>query len=212
MKLFIEDSTNNIMVGQDTDTAPTGWTEKTTLIDVGWNYDSSPYIEFKKLRAWVNTLFLAKGEGNPTVSWLACSADEKKAVCKFMLMPYANRLTVHTEQEDKDYWDDMVIRTEGQPFGMLTGRAKTYELMRICVSEYVRMEAWVTGDFIANITQAQAFFRDCYNMKEFYIAADDPEFKDFIFSSGQYDATTGFKSKSYYLAELETELQNIYNQ
>jgi hypothetical protein len=124
----------------------------------------------------VNTLFLAKG-ADITSAWIACTADEKKTVCKFILMPYATRLTIQTEAEDKAYWEDMVIRTEGSPFGLLTGRHRTYELMRICVSDYVRKESWATADFIANISKAQAFFRDCYSMKEFFIAADDPEFK-----------------------------------
>jgi hypothetical protein len=47
-------------------------------------------------------------------------------------------------------------------------------------------------------------------LKDDFIANNDPYFGQFLKSTGDYELN-GFKSKSYWLQELEDELLEIYN-
>ena len=204
MKLFKNLANNDIILGADTDTPVSPYSDVTTLLEVGSNKDLLNLLEYNSIRKWVGALFQAKGFDN-------CTNEERIILCKWILLPYTTRLLFVTDEQDKNNWDELVMRTEGNPIGYLQGRAKIYQNLRICVSDYVRKEAWVLGDYYANLTLSQTFFRDVAQMKEFYIGANDPEFGEFLRSNGRYDATTGLQGKDYYLPTLETELINIYN-
>ena len=213
MKLFVEDiSKPAVLIGQDLDPTPTGYLDKTTIYDIGVVYKANVLnlIEYNSIRDWLLDLLLLKNPDLATAFGL-CDINEKKTICQYILMPYNVRTLLWSDAQDSIHWDELVMRTEGTPFGLFTGRAKVYQLLRIKVSDYVRKEIWVPGNYFANLTMAQLLFRDVVTMKDLFIGANDPEFKEILSSSGRYDATTGFKGKTYWLESLETDLLTIYN-
>lgn len=213
MKLFVEDSSSHvILIGQYNDSTPNGYLDKTNMQDIGVTYLQTllSQIEYNTIRSWILTLLIAK-DANITTAFGLCTTEEKQVVCKFILMPYTIRLTLFSDTEDCVNWDKLVTLTEGSAYSLLTGRSKVYQLLRVKVSDYVRREVWTLGDYFANLSKAQLFLRDVEFMKNLFIASNDPEFKEFLNSNGRYDATTGFKSKTYWRQDLETELLNIYN-
>ena len=213
MKLFVEDNNKPaILIGQDNDPIPSGYLDKTNMIDIGTTYRNQllNQLEYNSIRDWVLELLLAKDSDQATAFGL-CTYAEKRIVCKYILMPYAVRLMLWTDEEDYSHWDDLVVFTEGSPIALLTGRSKVYQTLRRKVSDYVRREVWVPGNYFANLTYAQQFLRDVEFMKNLFIASNDPEFKEFLNSNGRYNNTTGFKGKDYWLQDLETDLLTIYN-
>lgn len=210
MKLFISDIDGMVLLGQDSDPTPSGYTDQTNLLEVATNSELYDRIEFNQLRKWVQTLFLAKGVDIPA-AFAACSTAEQQQVCRFILVDYATRLLFYSDAEDKVHWDLLVHRSEGEPWVMYEGRKRVYEDLRVCVSDYVRREMWVAGDYYANLSNAQEFFRNVSNYKDWFVGSNDPIFKEFLSSTGQFDANTGMKSKDYWRQDLEDDLLEIYN-
>jgi len=193
---------------------PDGFEDSTDILTVANHECISDCVEYDAQRNWLKALFLAKDTVSETpseaVAFPLLTTAEQSAICKFILMPHYYRIMFHGESGDIDNWDILVKRTEGIPYDVLEGRALIYENMRLAVSEFVRSEGWVYGDYYANLTHAQNLFRDVFVMKELFIGSNDFEFRDFITSTGIYDNTTGFKSKDYYLAGLEALLIATY--
>jgi hypothetical protein len=210
MKLFIKDNDTAILIGQDVDPTPTGYTDHTNLLEVATNERLSRQMEYNQRRTWVNVLFLAKGV-DVAAAFTACTTDEKLQVCKFILIDYTTRLLFYTDEDDKVHWDELVHRSEGEPWATYEGRKRVYEDLRVCVADYVRREVWVPGDYQANLSKSQELFRDVSTYKDWYVGANDPTFKEFLSSTGQFDANTGMKSKDYWLQDLEDDLLEIYN-
>ena len=211
MKLFVENNSSKfpIILGADGDSTPTGYLDETTIIGVGNNLHLENLMEFNSIRDWVLLLLLEKDADQATAFGL-CSLDEKKVVCKFILMPYSVRIAVLTDAEDEINWDKLVHITEGSPFAILTGRSKVYHRLRVQVSQYVRKEVWFPNDYFANLTYAQAFLKDVHLIKEYFIASNNPEFGNFLKSINEYEFN-GFNSKNYWLQSLEDDLLEIYN-
>lgn len=209
MKLFIEEISDGILIGNDNDSTPSGYVDKTTIIDVGTNAMLHDRMEYNSKRKWLLELLLKKNPDQGTAFGM-CSPQEQSIICKYLLMPYSVRLLFFTDEQDAEHWETLVTRTEGNPIGLLEGRALIYQRLRIAVSHHVRKETWTPGDYFANLTMAQMFFRDVQQMKDLFIGSNDYEFRDFLSSSGMYDTTTGFKSKTYWFQDLENELLSIY--
>lgn len=214
MKLFVEDINSNqaLLIGQNNDTTPSGYLDKTNMLDIGVTYKDKllNLLEYNSIRDWILELLLSKNPDMGTAFGL-CSTIEKVVVCKYILMPYSVRLLFFADDQDAEHWDELVVRTEGSPYALLTGRSKVYQNLRRKVSDYVRREVWTPGDYFGSLSKAQQFLRDVEFMKNLFIASNDPEFKEFLNSNGRYDATTGFKSKDYWLQDLEDDLLTIYN-
>jgi len=205
MKLFKEENTGDIRIGADNESTPIGYSDATNIIEVGGDDALLNMLEYNSIRKWVGQLFTIKGFQN-------CNPTELAICSKWILLPYTIRLMFFLDNEDKINWDELVVRTEGNPIGHLQGRAKIYQKLRICVSDYVRREVWELDNYYSNLTMSQQLFRDVKDMKDFFIGANDPEFGEFLRSNGRYNDITGFKGKNYYLANLETDLINIYNE
>ena len=213
MKLFVENNNNKypVILGEDSDSTPIGYLDETTIEGVGNNKKLEQIMDYNNIRNWVLELVLAK-DPDLAIAFGMCTADEQKICCEFQLMPYSVRVPNYfTDDEDKENWNKLVRITEGNPFGVLKGRTKIYQDLRVVVSDYVRREVWFPNNYRANISYAQDFYRDTYKIKEYYIAANDPEFGEFLRSDGRYTALTGFKCKDYWRQDLEDELLEVYN-
>ncbi len=198
----------SLLVG--TFSCPSGYEDITSIIGVGNEPLLFNIMEYNTIRKWLLTLLLEKGVDLTTAFGL-CSLDEKKTICKWILVPYAVRMLLLTDEEDRKNWEELVVRTEGNPLALIHGRSLIYQRLRICVTNYVRKEAWFPGDYYANLNYAQQLFRDVYLMKELFIGANDAEFGQFLRSDGVHSAT-GLNSKVYWLQSLEDDLLEIYNQ
>jgi hypothetical protein len=198
----------SLLVG--TFSCPSGYEDITSIIGVGNEPNLFNIMEYNTIRKWVLMLLLEK-DSNQGVAFSLCSLEEQITICKWILMPYAVRMSFFTDEEDRMNWEDLVIRTEGNPLALIHGRSLIYQRLRICVTNYVRKETWFPGDYYANLNYAQQFLRDVYLMKEFFIAANDPEFGQFLRSDGVH-SSTGLNSKLYWLQSLEDDLLEIYNQ
>jgi len=221
LKLYVISSGTfpDSIIQDDNLTAPVGYTDKTNIVDVANSHYAQITLSYEYHRNWIKALFLAKDTINTpqqeSAAFPLLTPEEKSVVCKYILMPHYYRIMFHGEGGDFENWEVLVKRTEGVPYDLLEGRSLVYENMRLAVSEFVRTESWVYGDYYANLTHAQNLFRDVFVMKELYVSSNDFEFKDFITSTGTYDETTGLKSKPYYLEPLEallifTYYQNVY--
>ena len=210
MKLYKELNENpSLLFG--TFSTPTGYEDITSIIGVGNEPLLFNIMEYNSIRKWLLSLLLLK-DSNQGVAFSLCTLEEQITVCKWILMPYSIRILYFTDEQDKNNWEELVVRTEGNPLALYQGRSLIYQKLRIAVTNFVRKEAWVIGNYFANLSLAQQLFRDVYIMKELFISANDPEFGEFLRSNGRYNNTTGLKSKTYWTQELETELINIYNQ
>jgi len=167
-------------------------------------------MEYNSIRKWLLSLLLLKNS-NQGVAFSLCSLEEQITICKWILMPYSIRILYFTDDEDRINWEELVVRTEGNPLALIHGRSLIYQRLRICVTNYVRKELWFPGDYYVNLNYAQQLLRDVYLMKEFFIASNDSEFGQFLRSEGVH-TLTGLTSKVYWLQSLEDELLEIYNQ
>jgi hypothetical protein len=124
---------------------------------------------------------------------------------RYILAPYTLRLTIHTDTIDEQNWFNLIQVTQGldsqkEPF---TGRTLLIEKMRKCIANKVRKE-------LMTIATSQQFFKDVFQMLEWYIRAACPDFKLWLTNASPYDAD-GFEEKSYWTQDLEDELMDIYN-
>lgn len=138
-------------------------------------------------------------------NWANLSIDIKKIGAKMFFVPYNIRLTVVTEQEDYNNWEDLVFQTQGTPTQIYIGRAKTFDEMRKCVSHKVRKE-------ILSMSDSQLMLKDVGQMVNWFINANTPDFKQWIINEvGTIYENDGFAQKSYYSESLKNELYDIYN-
>jgi hypothetical protein len=211
MKLFVEDNIDKfpIILGADTDETPEGYLDDTSIIGIATNFHLESVYEYEHIRDWILEEMMKKDVDYATAFSL-CTTEEKQWIARFQLMPYAVRMSVISDDEDAEYWEKLIILTEGSPLPFLKGRSLVYQNLRICVSHYVRREVWAAGDYQANLTQAQSFGRDLRVLKDDFIANNDPYFGQFLRSTGDYELN-GFKSKAYWLQDLEDDLLEIYN-
>ena len=209
MKLYKELNENpSILVG--TFSTPEGYEDITSIQTVGNEPLIFNIMEYNTIRKWLLSLLLLKNS-NQGVAFSLCSLEEQITICKWILMPYSIRILYFTDDEDRINWEELVVRTEGNPLALIHGRSLIYQRLRICVTNYVRKELWFPGDYYVNLNYAQQLLRDVYLMKEFFIASNDSEFGQFLRSEGVH-TLTGLTSKVYWLQSLEDELLEIYNQ
>jgi hypothetical protein len=211
MKLFVENNVDKypIILGADTDSTPTGYLDDTSIVGIATNRHLEDIMDYEHIRDWILEEMM-KNDPDYSTAFSMCSLQEQKWIARFQLMPYAVRMTLISDEEDAEYWEKLVILSEGTPLPLMRGRNLVYQKLRVCVSNFVRKEVWAAGDYFANLTHAQNFGRDIRTLKDDFIANNDPYFGQFLKSTGDYELN-GFKSKSYWLQELEDELLEIYN-
>lgn len=216
MKLWIENINNPSAVYQEAD--PGGLFEDMNNDPVCWDvhgigakHEAGRKLDYKFVRDQLK--ILAATEANADFSnWASVSEANKEIYSRWHVAPYTLRVPgVQTEEKDKEYWRDVVFKTEGIDVDKLQGRARIYEEMRLCVADYVRRYVWDANDYLVNLSNAQALFKDVFLLKEYFIAANDPSFKQWICNEvGSSYENDGFEEKSYHLQDLEDDLLDIY--
>lgn len=210
MKLYVEDNQTipAVLILQDADTPPSGYTEKTSIED-WFNYGRNSlgaFFGFNYLtwRGKINELMIAIVNADFS-NWNGLSTPEKEIVSGLILAPYSLRTGVVSDTVDQRNWKKLIVVAQGTPVEEFTGRAKVVEKMREAVSEELRVDTMTKAD-------SDSFFTDVSAMIDTFIHANTPDFKQWLTNEvGSPYETDGFEQKTYYSQAREDYLLDIYN-
>lgn len=176
-----------------------------------WDKYGKYFTDYLFYRDAINIILITKANPNsPTIDfsgWGTLTSSEQEIMSRYVLCPYALRLTVFTEAEDKENWKSLVQITQGleSPSTPFTGRALVVEKMRGLIADKVRVEQMT-------MATSQQFFKDVFELTEWYMRAACPDFKLWLTNEvGSPYENDGFEQKVYWSQQLEDELMDIYN-
>lgn len=133
------------------------------------------------------------------------TANEKQIAADWVVAPYALRLTVNTDDQDKVNWQRVVDKTKG--FNLLSdteGRAYVVEVMRQRTSDELRREAWTKET-------ADTFYYDTQDHIFGFMFADTNDLIQWITNEvGSPYENDGFEQKTYWSQALEDDLVALY--
>ena len=209
MKLYVEnnEAIPAIKVLQDSDPAPSGYTEKTSIED-WYKYGGEvlgAFFGFNYL-TWRNKILnLVVGIVNPDYSnWIGLNADQKAIAIELILAPYALRVPAISDEADQKNWIELIITSQGAPVWKYDGRSKVVEEMREAVAEELRVET---------ITKAEVdlFYSDTFDFLQYFIASNSIAFKQWLTNEvGSPYENDGFAQKTYYSIARKDYLLSIY--
>lgn len=172
---------------------PTNYEDASTLNY--WDRFGFNFGDFNFVRDNINEIVLSI-VGQNFQNWNNLSLNEKKIACKYVVAPYPLRVPdVVSEQEDKINWTYLLSETK-------RSRAECGEKMRVAVGDKIR-----NGQL--SLQQTQDFFKDVSEYLYWFVEANVPDFKNWIFGLPPYENV--FASKNYYSVQLQDELISIYN-
>lgn len=208
-KLLIEDDeTSPAALWQEDVIA--GFTDKTNDA-VAWDKYGKFVIDYLFYRDKINTiLFPICNPNYPTIDfsgWGGLSSEQKEIMARHVLAPYTLRLTVYSDEEDYNNWNELLRITQGTEIQeyRYTGRALLIENMRRHVAHKVRKE-------LMTMASSQSFFKSVAEKVDWYIRAACPDFKQWITNEvGSPYENSGFAQEAYYTEALKDELMSIYN-
>lgn len=128
--------------------------------------------------------------------WNNLTDEEKDIACRFIVAPYALRTLTVTEDQDKENWIRLIALTKAF-------RGNVIEKGREVISDYLR-----TDDM--SYAESDQFYEDTELLLDRYYMTDNREFQAWLQDQPPYDQGNGFSSKSYYTAERQTKLINIF--
>lgn len=209
-KLWIENIASPAALWQEADPGAS-WLDKTNDA-ASWDTYGYLVVDYLFYRDHINNILFPICNPNypPTIDfsgWSNLTATQKEIMARYVLCPYALRLTIYSDAEDEQNWFLLIQITQGldnqnNPF---TGRALLIENMRKLVANKVRKEEMT-------MATSQEFFKDVFDMTEWYIRAAAPDFKQWITNeAGSPYENAGFAQESYYTVALKDELMFIYN-
>lgn len=163
------------------------------------NWDIVNKLDWARRRDEISPLFYAVS-GATMSNYGNLSSDQKLIGAKYFLVPYSLRVTngIVTDEEDMNNWNLLLSRSK-------ESRIKCVEAMRVHVGQYIR-----TG--VLTLQQTQEFFRDVFQLINWFNEANLPDFKQWITNEvGSAYENAGFADATYYSVELRDELMEIYN-
>lgn len=201
-KLWIEDS-ETIPATAYQDTSPAGsWTDYSNNI-IKWDCYGLEVLQFMHARRHISTLIAVKTA--MFTNWNALTSEEKDIACKWVAAPYALRMLVVSDSDDRDNYINLIRKLRGVPFTEYEGREHIIELMRERVADQKRVETW--GD-----TELNAFYYDTASHIDAFTFANTKDLIQWITNEvGSDYENAGFADESYYDATLKTDLEDIYN-
>lgn len=176
--------------------------EDLTSSITGWDTYGSFIFDFSQVRNVLWDLVLAIVQ--PDYShWNDLSDDEKKVACKYILAPYAIRITVVSDEQDKLNWYNTTELTQGDPIDTLQGRKRVYQSMRLFVSNFIRTET-------VSLMDGQDFYETVYLFTQYFVNANSPRLKWWLNNQPPYQ-NNGFQQKSYFNQAMLDGLNTILN-
>jgi len=209
MKLYVENNETipAIKVLQDSDPAPSGYTQKTSIEDwYNFGYEIlDAFFGFNYL-TWRNEILnLIIGIVGPTyTNWNNLNQDQKNIAINLILAPYSLRVPTITDEQDLKNWNELIIISQGLPVLKYTGRAKIVEKMREAVGNELRVETMAKEDI-------DLFYSSTSQYLQYYIASNSPEFKQWLTNEvGSPFENEGFAQEIYYSIARKDYLLQIY--
>ena len=179
---------------------------ETTVDDVNYedissmeNWDNSDVLDWARRRNEISPLFYAIANTDLS-TYSNLTASEKLIGAQYFFAPYSLRVTnsIVTETEDLENWDFLLTQSK-------ENRERVVEYMRHQTGQYVRTE-------VLTLAQTQDFFKDVFELSNWFIEANIPDFKQWLTNEvGSIYETAGFAEKAYYSSGLKDELIDIYN-
>jgi len=209
MKLYVENNEEipAIKVLQDSDPAPSGYTEKISIED--WHQYGGEVLDaffgFNYL-TWRTQIFnLVIGIVNPDYSnWIGLNANQKTIAINLILAPYVLRVPTISDELDLKNWNDLIVTSQGLPVSKYGGRAKIVEEMREAFGEELRVETITKTDI-------DLFYSATSQLLQYYIASNSPEFKQWLTNEvGSPFENNGFAQEIYYTIARKDYLLSIY--
>lgn len=209
MKLYVEnnEAIPAIKVLQDSDPAPSGYTQKTSIED--WHQYGGEVLDaffgFNYL-TWRTQIFnLVIGIVGPTyTNWNNLNQDQKNIAINLILAPYSLRVPTITDEQDLKNWNELIIISQGLPVLKYTGRAKIVEKMREAVGNELRVETMAKEDI-------DLFYSSTSQYLQYYIASNSPEFKQWLTNEvGSPFENEGFAQEICYSIARKDYLLQIY--
>jgi hypothetical protein len=153
-----------------------------------WNLFGQLALNFTRTRFAVRDALVAM-IGADYSGWPTLTPAQKTIAATWMVAPYALRLQVHSEEDDKLAWENVLQCT-------LDDRRVQVEAMRKTIGNELR---------IGTITKADAeqFWNDTDELLSRYIYADGRGFHDWLTSP------TGFAAKTYYTQQRYNKLYDM---
>lgn len=171
---------------------------------LAWDKYGSTVLDLDRYRYEMKILFYAEA-GTQLENWANLSSEKQLIGAKYFFIPYALRMMLLSDDEDKINWSWLIEETQGVPVQTYKGRARTFDEMRKKVADFVRTEQLSMED-------SQQMLKDVGEMTDWYIRANTPDFKQWIINeAGSSYENNGFAQKSYFSATLRDELYSIYN-
>lgn len=202
-KLWIEDNETIPAVVFQEQSPGNNYSDKSNDL-VAWSIYGIQVLDFDRCRTNMKPIFYSL-VGPQLQNWPNLTDEVKKIAVDFFFVPYQLRLTIVTDDQDAINWERILILTQGTPTQLYVGRAKTFDMMRICVAHRVRKE-------MLSMSDSQQMLKDVGLIVDWYIRTNAPDF--FMWLSNQVGTpyeNDGFAQKSYYSVGLRDELLDIYN-
>lgn len=172
-----------------------------------WDKYGKSIMDYIFYRYEIEKILIPKANPNyPTIDFTGwqtgLTSEEREIMARYVLAPYVLRITVFTDVQDKYNWFELLRITQGTDNNsVFIGRALLIENMRKHVADYVRRE-------LLTMAQSQMFFKDVFELLNWYIHSAAPDFKLWLYGESTYVGL--FESKEYYSLNLKNELINIY--
>ena len=183
---------------------------------VSWNDYGLQAMDYHVCREHIKELCIIAANPNyPTIDfsgWAGLSQAHRDVYIKWVVCPYVLRVPAITDEQDAANWREIVINTEGRPYELLKGRAKIAEDMRLAITDYVRKEFWVAGDYEANLSKAQEMDRATWDKLLWYEKSRAQDFRQWLTNEvGSPYENDGFAELSAYHDDIKNDLLDIYN-
>jgi hypothetical protein len=203
-KLWIEDIELNPACLWQEDIPSTGnFIDKTNDV-IAWYKYGKFVLDFDRYRYEMKAPFYALA-GSQLENWPALSEEIKLIGIEMFFVPYGLRIPYVGDEIDANNWEKILTLTQGTPTELYIGRARTFDMMRICVAHKVRKE-------IMSMTDSQQMLKDVGQIVDWYIRVNAPDFKQWLTNEvGSPYENNGFAQKTYYSVALKDELYSIYN-
>jgi hypothetical protein len=159
-----------------------------------YNYDG---LDWGRRRTYIKPLFYASV--GPNFQNYANLTQEEKLIgglCFFS--PYALRIQLWSDEEDKQVWMNVITETKRT-------RMRTVEAMRKNIAEDIRVGT-------LTLLQTQMFDKDTSDMIAWYERSDARDFYQWLTNEvGSPYENDGYAQTSYYIVALRDSLVSIYN-
>lgn len=160
-------------------------------------------LQYIQIRGVLQTLVVAI-TGPSYANWNDLSSEEKLIAAKYVLAPYALRVSVISDDQDLEFFKVLLEQTAGYKKDILYGRRRVVEEMR----QYIGLGVYRKE--ILSKADIDDIYYTTNGILDSYIASNNPAFKYWLNNTvGTPYETNGFAQKSYYTADIKDALNKI---